>query len=65
MFVDSVFWARTEHKRWLDMTSEKQAEMERTFVLGSINPVPKASDTIAKVSTTDLKQEVLKQLRQM
>eukprot|EP00971_Amphidinium_carterae_P302714 6015004-Amphidinium_carterae.1 len=29
------------------MSSEEQAGMERTFVLESINPVPKASDTIA------------------
>eukprot|EP00971_Amphidinium_carterae_P341955 6481044-Amphidinium_carterae.1 len=47
MFVDSVKWARTEHERWLDMSPEEQAGMERTFVLGSINPVPKAPDTIA------------------
>eukprot|EP00971_Amphidinium_carterae_P157293 3118185-Amphidinium_carterae.1 len=47
MFVDSVLWARTEHKRWLDMSLEKQAGMKHTFVLGSINPVPKASNTIA------------------
>eukprot|EP00971_Amphidinium_carterae_P075140 1485163-Amphidinium_carterae.1 len=29
------------------MSPEEQAGMERTFVLGSINPVPKAPDTIA------------------
>eukprot|EP00971_Amphidinium_carterae_P038842 763303-Amphidinium_carterae.1 len=27
------------------MSPEEQAGMERTFVLGSINPVPKAPDT--------------------
>eukprot|EP00971_Amphidinium_carterae_P163098 3233378-Amphidinium_carterae.1 len=47
MFVDSVKWARAEHERWLDMSPEEQAGMEHTFVLGSINPVPKAPDTIA------------------
>eukprot|EP00971_Amphidinium_carterae_P239136 4747413-Amphidinium_carterae.1 len=47
MFVDSVRWAQMEHERWLDMSPEEQAGMERTFVLGSINPVPKAPDTIA------------------
>eukprot|EP00971_Amphidinium_carterae_P208444 4135740-Amphidinium_carterae.1 len=47
MFVDSVRWARMEHERWLGMSSEEKAGMEQTFVLGSINPVPKASDTIA------------------
>eukprot|EP00971_Amphidinium_carterae_P103159 2041993-Amphidinium_carterae.1 len=46
MYVDSVKWARLEHERWLDMSPEEQAGMERTFVLGSINPVPKAPDTI-------------------
>eukprot|EP00971_Amphidinium_carterae_P083792 1658393-Amphidinium_carterae.1 len=29
------------------MSPEEQAGMERTFVLGSINPVPKAPDTVA------------------
>eukprot|EP00971_Amphidinium_carterae_P309360 6147630-Amphidinium_carterae.1 len=44
MFVDSVRWARLEHEKWLDMSPEEQAGMERTYVLGSINP--EAPDTI-------------------
>eukprot|EP00971_Amphidinium_carterae_P121840 2412785-Amphidinium_carterae.1 len=39
MFVDSVKWARQEHEKWLDMSPEEQAGMERTYVLGSIKSV--------------------------
>eukprot|EP00971_Amphidinium_carterae_P121020 2397488-Amphidinium_carterae.2 len=46
MFVDSVKWARLKHEKWLNMSPEEQAGVERTYVLGSINPVPKAPDTI-------------------
>eukprot|EP00971_Amphidinium_carterae_P123808 2452130-Amphidinium_carterae.1 len=46
MFVDGVNWARKEHKKWLDTSPKEQAGMERTFVLGSINPVPQAPDTV-------------------
>eukprot|EP00971_Amphidinium_carterae_P212308 4213492-Amphidinium_carterae.1 len=60
MFVDSVKWARLEHEKWLDMSPEEQAGMERTYVLGSINPVPKAPDTITAHMRVDLLEAVPK-----
>eukprot|EP00971_Amphidinium_carterae_P163341 3238762-Amphidinium_carterae.2 len=60
MFVDSVKWARLEHEKWLDMSSDEQAGMKRTYVLGSINPVPKAPDTITTHIRVDLIDAVSK-----
>eukprot|EP00971_Amphidinium_carterae_P014762 291310-Amphidinium_carterae.1 len=36
------------------MSPEEQAAMERTYVLGSINPMPKAPDTITAHMRVDL-----------
>eukprot|EP00971_Amphidinium_carterae_P104619 2071880-Amphidinium_carterae.1 len=60
MFVDGVKWARQEHERWLEMSPEEQAGMEQTFVLGSINPVPPAPDTITAHMRVDLLEAVPK-----
>eukprot|EP00971_Amphidinium_carterae_P295508 5868869-Amphidinium_carterae.4 len=46
MFVTSIDNARIEHERWLDMSHEEQAAMERTFILGTVTHVPHAPDTI-------------------
>eukprot|EP00971_Amphidinium_carterae_P329334 6461702-Amphidinium_carterae.1 len=46
--------ARQEHEKWLDMSPEEQAGMERTYVLGSINPVPQAPDTVTAHMRVDL-----------
>eukprot|EP00971_Amphidinium_carterae_P301787 5995786-Amphidinium_carterae.1 len=58
MFVTSVNWARQEHEKWLDMSPEEQAGMERTFVLGSINPVPQAPDMVTAHMRVDLLEAV-------
>eukprot|EP00971_Amphidinium_carterae_P226178 4486462-Amphidinium_carterae.1 len=46
------------------MSSEEQAGMERTFVLGSINPVPQAPDTVTAHMRVDLLEAVPKFLRE-
>eukprot|EP00971_Amphidinium_carterae_P314918 6260287-Amphidinium_carterae.1 len=58
--LDGVKWARQEHERWLEMSPEKQAGMEWTFVLGSINPVPQAPDTITAYMQVDVLEAVPK-----
>eukprot|EP00971_Amphidinium_carterae_P303530 6031350-Amphidinium_carterae.1 len=58
--VDSVKWARQEHEKWLDMSPEEQAGMDRTYVLGSINPVPQAPDTVTAHMRLDLLEAVPK-----
>eukprot|EP00971_Amphidinium_carterae_P062466 1236196-Amphidinium_carterae.1 len=60
MLVDGVKRARQEHERWLEMSPDEQAGMERTFVLGSINPVPPAPDTITAHMRVDLFEAVPK-----
>eukprot|EP00971_Amphidinium_carterae_P169674 3361981-Amphidinium_carterae.3 len=64
MFVSSVNWARQEHEKCLDMSPEEQAGMERTFVLGSINPVPQAPDKVTAHMRVDLLEAVPKFLRE-
>eukprot|EP00971_Amphidinium_carterae_P066913 1325221-Amphidinium_carterae.1 len=64
MFVSSMNWARQEHEKWLDMTPEEQAGMERTFVLGSVNPVIQAPDTVTAHMRVDLLEAVPKLLRE-
>eukprot|EP00971_Amphidinium_carterae_P284016 5638963-Amphidinium_carterae.3 len=38
----------------MDMTPEEQAGMERTFILGSINPVPQAPDMVTAHMRVDI-----------
>eukprot|EP00971_Amphidinium_carterae_P345447 6486404-Amphidinium_carterae.1 len=42
------------------MSPEEQAGMEKTYVLGSINPVPQAPDTITVHMRVDLLEAVPK-----
>eukprot|EP00971_Amphidinium_carterae_P132103 2616874-Amphidinium_carterae.1 len=63
MFVSSMDEARKEHEKWVDMTPEEQAGMERTYVLGSVNPVPQAPDTVTAHMRVDLLEAVPKFLR--
>eukprot|EP00971_Amphidinium_carterae_P244993 4864374-Amphidinium_carterae.5 len=46
MFVTSMDSARVEHEKWLEMLPEEQAAMEGTYILGTVNRVPQAPDTI-------------------
>eukprot|EP00971_Amphidinium_carterae_P349270 6490934-Amphidinium_carterae.1 len=64
MVVSSMDWARQEHEKWLDMSPEEQAGMERTYILGSINPVPQAPDTVTAHMRVDLLDAVPKFLRE-
>eukprot|EP00971_Amphidinium_carterae_P351267 6492013-Amphidinium_carterae.1 len=49
---------------WLDMMPEEQAAMERTYILGTVNHVPQAPDTITAHMRVDLLDAVPKFLRE-